>query len=511
MLFEDQTKQAVIDSVLRLRSRLNHLELQQVADIRRLCENTNPPYLPAEMSGDLKQEYRAEWIPLGLASVIVSSIQSAMYGRVVSRKIDKMDEDETMNKILKNWGLAAPAIYNRALKYGYTVTRFFPDFRRGISWGSYDPDEATPIFDSETEDIDPVGMIYRQKVAVASVPLPHPQNVTEAIVVEHITINKRDRLTGEIIEQGKRLRWYSFDASIWHEWPYYDGDEGLNPYGDHLGAVVWRNDMSDSIFGTSDVLPAQEILQSISEVCTDLKLLLKWNIWPTQYSTAPGFQDLPYGWRQRYELTTDGSGNSPTVGTIEMNPASLETGMKYLKLLLHMMHETSSVPAIAMGDLEGLGNLTSGRALEVVMMPLKDLTLRRQKLQQYQEEQATREMLAVLAHARAEIKGKDELGVMTADVNGIKYPDTYHVDISVEFGPLGLSNSAEDAVNYYTGLYGAGLMSIEGCVAGLHPGWDEQKVLVEVDRIKASTDSREGTVVDDSRAARIKEMVEGAK
>lgn len=506
MLYGDQTKMAVIQSVLRLRDKLRKLADYEVARIRQLCDNTNPPNLPDDMSGDLKQEYRAEWIGLGLASVITGKLQSAMYGRTVARIIEGFEEDETLNKILKGWKRAAPSVYNRAIKYGYTVTRFFPDFRKGVVYGSYDPDEVTPIFNSETEELDPIGLIYYSKVNASDVPFEAPSNVKEAHVVEKITVNRRDRFTGDIIEQGIRRRWYSFDGgTIWHPWKYSDDDTGLNPYGDHLGAVLWRNDVSDSNYGRSDVLPVSDLLQSISTTCTDLKLLLKWNVWPTQYSTSPGFADLPYGWRQSYELETDGSGNSPTVGQIEMNPASLESGMRFLRLLLQMMHESTSVPAIAMGDLEGLGNLSSGRALEVVMLPLSDLTLRRQELQTYQEEQAIREMLVVLAHSKAP---KNDYEVMTEKVEGLTYPMAYDTKISVEFGQLGLAASSEDTVQYFTGLYAAGLISLYECVSGLHGDWNDKQILTEMDRIKASTDSREGTVTDDARAARIQALVE---
>ena len=509
MLYEDQTRAAVIESVLRLKARLAELTLQDVADIRRLCDNTTKPVLPVDMSDDLKLEYLAEFIPLGLPSVIVSNLQSAMYGRVVSCIVDGQEKNERLQKIISNWRRAAPNIYNRCLKYGYTVTRFFPDYRKGVVWGSYDPDEVTPILDPETEDIDPIGLIYHYKVPVESVPVQAPPNIEEALIVEHITANKHDRLTGDVIDQGRRERWYSFDGGTrWNRWLYSEDDIGLNPYGDHLGAVLWRNDVSDEPLGTSDILPLKGLFMAISGTCTDLKLLLKWNVWPTTWSNSPGFADLPYGWRQSLELASDGGGNAPTVGTIKMDTGSLDSGMAFLKLLLAMMHETSSVPAVAMGDLDGIGNLSSGRALEVVMMSMRDLTLRRQKLQEYQEEQAMREMLAVLSHALVETKQKDEMGIMTVDIDGMKYPDAYEIPISIEFGQLGLSANGDDQVSYFTGLYGAGLYSLMECLKGLHPSWDEKQIIEEYDRIKGESDSREGTVVDDGRAQRIANMIE---
>ena len=141
------------------------------------------------------------------------------------------------------------------------------------------------------------------------------------------------------------------------------------------------------------------------------------------------------------------------------------------------------------------------------MMSLRDLTLRRQKLQEYQEEQAMREMLAVLSHALVETKQKDEMGIMTVDIDGMKYPDAYEIPISIEFGQLGLSANGDDQVSYFAGLYGAGLYSLMECLKGLHPSWDEKQIIEEYDRIKGESDSREGTVVDDSRAARIQAMI----
>jgi hypothetical protein len=209
-----------------------------------------------------------------------------------------------------------------------------------------------------------------------------------------------------------------------------------------------------------------------------------------------------------WELQPDGTGSTPTVDRLDWDPAALEGGMRFLRLLLQMVHETTSVPAIAMGDLEGLGNLSSGRALEVVMMPLSDLTSRREKLQEYQEQQAIHEMMAVYAHAQAP---KNELGVMSVKYGGMTYPDTFSLEITVTFGQLGLAGSSEDTIAYYTGLYQAGLMSLEECLKGLHPNWSEKEILEELDRLKASTDSAEGTVVDEGRAARIQQMVEGTE
>ena len=186
--------------------------------------------------------------------------------------------------------------------------------------------------------------------------------------------------------------------------------------------------------------------------------------------------------------------------------------MDFMRLLLQEMNETSSVPAIAMGDLTGIGNLSSGRALEVVMLPLTDLTLRRQKLQEWQEEQAVREMLAVRAHGQSERSGtKDELGLMTVNEAGQAYPYAFDLAVSVSFGQLGLANSTEDTVAYYTGLYAAALVSLEECIRGLHPEWNEKQVMEEIDRIRAGTESRETSVVDEGRAERIRMMTEGGE
>lgn len=505
MLFEDLTKTAVAESVLRLRDALARQTAADVAIIRQLLDNTNPPRIPAEMSSDLQQEYRDDWIPLGLAQVIVSKLQSAMYGRGVEYIIKGQEENKTIAAMLDNWRRNAPGIYSHALSFGYCVVRFYPDKRKGLVYGVYDPDEVTPIFDPETEDLDPTGLIYHYKIPADSLPFAVPKNVKEASVLEKITRHERDRITGEIVMPGMRVRWYSVDSSTWKEWPYSDDETWLNPYGDHLGAVVWRNDDSlNGPWGLSDVLPAKDLLQSISQTCTDLKLLLKWNLWPPIYSSAPGFADMPYSWRAMWELQPDGAGASPTVDRLDWDPAALKGGMDFLRLLLQMMHETTSVPAIAMGDLEGLGNLSSGRALEVIMMPLSDLTSRREKLQEWQEQQALMEMMAVYAHAQAP---KNELGVMTAKVDGTTYPDAYNLEIIVSFNQLGLSGSSEDTVAYYTGLYASGMMSLMTCLRGLHPEWTEKELLEEMDRIKASTDSAEGTVVDEGRAARIQQLI----
>ena len=101
---------------------------------------------------------------------------------------------------------------------------------------------------------------------------------------------------------------------------------------------------------------------------------------------------------------------------------------------------------------------------------------------------------------------------MTVKYEGDTFPYAYDIPVSVSFGQLGLSASAEDTTAYFTGLYAAQLKSLYECVKGLNPEWDEEQVLKEMDRIKASTDSREGTVVDDARSARVQAIIdEGAE
>lgn len=520
MLFEDMTKAAVAESVLRLRNAAAK-EYDDSSDVmldvdivRRLMKNTTPPRIPAEMSWDLQSEYRDEWIPLALARAIVNKLQSAMYGRGVEYEIKGQEKNVIIAGILDNWRRAAPDIYCHALEFGYCVIRFYPDKRKGLVYGVYDPDEVTPIFDPETEDLDPIALIYRYKVPIDTVPIAKAKNVQEAIVLEHITRHKRDRVTGDILIPGMRKRWFSIDNIKWREWPYSENETWLNPYGDHLGAVIWRNDSSvNGPWGMSDVLPVYDLLQAVSHTCTDLKLLLKWNLWPPIYSDSPGFADLPYSWRQMWELRAGDGGGAATVDRLDWDPAALTGGMDYLKLLLQMVYETTSVPAIAMGNMDGIGNLSSGRALEVVMMPLTDLTMRREKLQEWQEQQAVIEMLAVYAHAMVERTGgkrsADELKIMTVEYMGEHYPDAYQMEVTVSFGQIGLAGSSEDTVAYYTGLYASGLMSLIECLRGLHPSWTEKELLDEHDRIKASADSGEGTVVDEGRAARIQQMIDG--
>ena len=507
-MFEGRTEEAVVRSIMALRDQLQKQSVSEIARIRRLISNTEKAKHPDSMSWELRKEYDLEWTPFAMARIIIQKIRDAMYGRSIEHEIKGQEKNQLIADLLESWTRCAPGIYMRACSYGYTVTRFWPDWRRGLTWGNYDPDEVTPIFDQETEDLDPLGLIYHYGVDPASFPLPVATDAREVRIVEHITRHNRDRVTGEIQEPGQRRRWY-YMKGVWHRWLYFDGDEGLNPYGDHLGAILWRNDDSlNGPWGESDILPVADLLDALSHTNTDLKLLLKWNLWPPMYSDSPGFADLPYSWRQMIELSGDG-GRTPTIGRLEWEASSLKAGMDYLRLLLQLLHETTSVPAIAMGDLSGLGELSSGRALEVVMMPLSDLIKRRQKLQEWQEEEAVKEMLAVWSHAQAELGKGDELKLMTVEYNGIRYPFAFDLPVSVSFGDLGLARSAQDTQEYYTTLYGAGLVSLAESVQNIHPEWTEKQVLEELDRIKAGSEPREGNVVDDARAERIRGLMEG--
>jgi hypothetical protein len=508
MLLDNKAAAIVAESVLRLRDEQNKAKVRDVMRARLLYANATPPTLPGSMSDKMQTEYRLEWSPPAIAKCCVDKIMAAMYGRIVQRKVGETKQPEdvqySVDKLLEAWDRNTARAYTRCLIHGHVVIRFFPDHRTGTVIGLYDPDEATPLYDPTTEDLSPYGIVYHYRIPASSFPLP--VKALEVSILEYITTHKRDAVTGDILEAGQRKRWYS-TSGTWTEWPYYDGDLGLNPYGDHLGAVVWRNDDVVGPDGESEILPIHDLLLSISHTATDLKLLLKWNVFPILASNSPGFANMPYGWRMNIELQPDGSGNKGEITRVDFSPGSLESGMNFLRLLLQLVNESTSVPAIAMGDLSDIGNLSSGRALEIVMMPLTDLTNRRQKLQAWQEEEALREMLVVWGHMMYESKKGDPFDLMTVEYEGRAYPFAHMLPISVTFGPLGLARSTEDLIAYVTQLYGGSLASLDHCVRTLHPDWTDDQVIQEIDRIKGDTQPREGNVVDEGRTARIQAMI----
>lgn len=510
MLLEDKAAAVYAEGVLRLRDEQQQAKLNDVRRAREIYANDTPPYLPRTMPDQLQVEYRAEWTPPAIAKVCVDKIMSAMYGRTIQRTVDpnvKRPEAEQLlvDKLLEVWDRSTARAYTRCLIHGSVVIRFFPDHRVGTIMGLYDPDEATPLYDPTTEDLEPYGIIYHYKIPASS--FPFQTKATEVVILEYITVHKRDPVTGAILSAGQRLRWWSNERSKWTPWPYFEGDTGLNPYGDHLGAVVWRNDDISGPSGVSEILPIYDLLMAASHTTTDLKLLLKWNLWPIMASNSPGFSDVPYSWRQNIELTPDGNGNKGEITRLDWNPQSLTGGMEFLRLLLQLVNESTAVPAIAMGDLTDIGNLSSGRALEIVMMPLTDLTNRRQKLQAWQEEQAIREMLVVWTHMQYESGKGDMYGLMSVEYGGMIYPHAYMLPVNVTFGPLQLARSTEDLIAYTTQLYGAGLASLDYCIRTIHPDWTDEQVLIELDRVKGESTPREGNVVDEGRTARIQALI----
>ena len=515
MLLDDKTAGVVAESVLRLRDEQNENRDIDAHRAREIYANKTAPILPLSMSDKLRQEYQIEWTPPAIAKCCVDKIMAAMYGRIVQREVGEKaeagaeltDDQITVNKLLESWDRSTARAYTRCLIHGHVVIRFFPDHRTGTVMGLYDPDEATPLYDPTTEDLTPYGIVYHYSTPSTGFPIPvRPGDVH---ILEYITAHKRDAVTGEILSAGKRLRWYSLDKDTWHPWPYFAGDAGLNPYGDHLGAVVWRNDDVEGADGTSEVLPIYNLLMALAHTTTDLKLLLKWNVFPILASNSPGFSDVPYSWRQNIELEPDAASNKGEITRVDWNPNSLTAGMDFLRLLLQLTNESTCVPAIAMGDLSDIGNLSSGRALEIVMMPLTDLTNRRQKLQAWQEEQAIREMLVVWSHMLYENKKGDPFKLMTETYEGNAYPSAFMLPINVTFGPLGLARSTEDLVNYTTQLYGAGLASLDYCLRTIHPDWTDDQIIEELDRVKGESQPREGNVVDEGRTARIQAMIGG--
>ncbi len=522
MIFPDLTAEVTLRSLMALEeehARRTNVEYEQ---LRLVYENEIQPDLPPDMGQDLIREYTEDWTPVPLAKMIVSRLTSALIGRECERSTgdDTLEPvyEETVNQLPRR----LPVIVKTASTFGYCIVRLRPDYRQGIGFSIWKPtgpggsNGAIPIIDPTDPQGPPLGIIYRYSYHTAQeqAAIADGKFRLEHQVVEVVTRHQRDPLTGIIEQPGIRIK-YVDDNRV----PYYEGDAGLNPMGDYLGAVMWRNsDSIDHALGESDVQPIMKLLRRINHVITDGHLLLKWNVWPLTYVAGGRSKgDLPYHWRAIWEIVPDETGATPKVGKLDFNPAIMGSVLDYVKYLVQMMSMTSSIPSFSLGDLEGIGNLASGRAYEIAMTPLTDAVAMRTPVLSDNEHMLMAETIALGAYRSVQDSPTDVVkplsGYMTVESGLPAMPDYHKIGAGlaesvIEYGSVAMARSATEAAQIHATRIGAGYESTEQAIRETHPKWTDEQVADELERLQGLGGEAALDTVAQARIASMRDRLE---
>jgi len=277
--------------------------------------------------------------------------------------------------------------------------------------------------------------------------------------------------------------------------------DGLNPMGDYLDCVLWKNDDSlGSVRGVSDAEALRPLLVGINELLVQGRIIIKYGAWPI-ITTDAEIEGNPQMFAGKvWSLGVNAAGQAADAKYLEWSQ-NMTGFMAVLDRLIGLLHETSQVPAVAVGDLDHIGELSSGRAYEVAMSPLLDLVAMRERVYTFQE-------LDLLRLCVAGMASMDKIPGLTTPQYGISnMPDMLRInekltDASVEFAPVNVARDEQADAMTHSIRISAGFESEEQAIRATHPDWPDDRVLKELERTGANAAS----VVDSATAARGQEL-----
>lgn len=476
--FKDLTPDISAKTFEKLLEEYDKRELQKIDDARALYSATTEPKKPASMSRERWDEVRAEWTSVALLKVIVKKIVTLMYGRDVERTTGQKDIDTLLEPIWDYLALFMPSSCTMAGVDGDGAIRMIPDWENGITLTWWNAKHIVPIYNPENLRI--VGMVYdaladdmRSQIARAVGGKGKTRDVKE-LITRHI----RDPLTGEITQPGIRARFVDGVRVPWDGGLSPDID-GLNPLGDYLDCVFWKNDNSlGGIRGESEAECVRPLLHSINERLVQNNLVIRYNAYPILKTTAH-FKDNPSVHAGKvFQLGVDSAGNPATMDYLEWSQ-DLKASLEVLDKLLAFVHEITQVPELAVGQLTNLGNLSSGRAYEVAMSPILDLIRMRERLYTWQELGLMELCVAGMAHV-GKLKGYTTPFGGIENVPDMKKIKTVMTDASIEFDPVRVARDELTDAQVHSMRIAAGYESEYEAITATHPQWPEEKVLEEL-------------------------------
>jgi hypothetical protein len=401
-----------------------------------------------------------------------------MYGRAIDRTTGNDDIDTLLKPLWKYQKRFMPKICRSAGKQGDGAIRITPSWSTGITMTWWDGRHVVPIYNPDTMEI--IGMIYdvladnfASQIRRGLGGKGKVQDIKE-LVTKHI----RDPLTGEILQEGIRARFIDGNRVPWTDGLDSELDR-LNPLGDYLDCVFWRNDEdSNSVRGTSDAEAIKPLLHGINEMLVQGRMIIKYNAYPVVVTTAKLKKRPSVHAGKVFEIGTDSQGNPATMNYLEWSQ-EMKGFMDMLDRLVGLVHESSQVPEVAVGDLEHIGSLSSGRAYEVAMSPLLDMVAMRQEIYTQQELGIMELLIAGLAHVDR-LKGYTEskFGIKNMP-NAVKIQDLM-ASASVEFAPVKVARDELTDAQVHSMRIASGYESEEQAMRATHPEWSDKRVLGEL-------------------------------
>lgn len=406
-----------------IKFQLAPLSNKDSADLKALYNNDPTPMRQEAMSDNGYGERVNNWTPVGLTGMIVDKVASLLYARDVQRVVT----NATLNAKLKDIYANKDSDFMRVAKLsslaGYGVIRVRRNWAGEYIFDTFGLDDVFPILDALNPHGPVQGIIF--EYFTDNPPFKFELDFGKIVhVIEIITRNVRDD-QGRVVTPGIHKLFVEGK-------PVDLGFDNLNPLGDYLGAVWFRG--TDHPFlatGKSDILPLMNTLNGINELLTDGRELMVWGIHSPIITNGKMQKSWLYSPRSVWPV----DGDDVWVKRLESGTGNINDLSTLLEHMMNMLHQTSRIPSVSVGDLTGVGNLASGKAYRIAMTPALELIKEKEYAATIAERQLLKELTAKMLYY-GDLPG----GLSVQTVNN------YNQGAEIIFAPLDLYEDETEVV-----------------------------------------------------------------
>lgn len=460
---------------------LNKNDKRNHIDIQRACllydNETVPDRTDAMTDTDYMNKQKA-WSPVALTSVIVDKIAGALYGRPVSRTTGDEELDAFFKPIWADMGRTMLRVSKVASLVKNDIINISLRYPSRLKYGDYGIGNGVPILDPDDPHGRPIGLIYDYFTDTASIEnqvnnYTSTNNKITNHIIEIVTRHQRDSQGNILIPGIHRL--------------FIDGklqaleDNGFNVLGDFLGAVFWRgSDHPTDAMGRSDIFPLINTLDALNNVLSTTHEKIIWNANSPIVTNVKGKLEFRVAPGEIWQVNSGGA--SDWFKRLESD-CDVSPLIEFADEIIRMIHETARVPSVAVGDLEHIGNLASGRAFEISMIPLSDLISEKEVCAIPQEKELMAESIAWASYY-----GYLDGYTKPSAYGNWNEPDCEKINqilekANVEFAPIAYPHDTSETINSVSTAVDKGLMSKETAISSIHNQWDSEDVKKEIELI----------------------------